>query len=211
MWYLCNLQLYLFFVLFTLILCWCSFLCYGLINKLKCNYKLFAQLNYQLERKSMKIQSPHLHSNLMEHHRIFLFNIKVVKVLTVRLHLWNLHLLSPHPNKKKKKKRPIVYFPCGVWSVCTTYQQATKIEHTARLFISKHPCKDVWVAFIMLIKPIKMSLVTLSHFSSLRLSSSMHKVLECNLITLLIFDFGRLLMSGRFKSDQGQVRLYDCT
>jgi len=151
MWYLCNLQIYLFFVLFTLILCWCSFLCYGLINKLKCNFKLFAQLNYQLERKSMKIQSPHLQSNLMEHHRIFLFNIKVVKLLTVRLHLWTCTSTPP------QKKRPIIWkvvcFPCGVWSVCTTCQQATKIEHTVRLFISKHPCKDVWVAFIMLIKP----------------------------------------------------------
>ena len=37
------------------------------------------------------------------------------------------------------------------------------------------------------IKPIEMSLVTLSHFSSLILSSSLHKELECNLITLLIF------------------------
>lgn len=123
--------------------------------------------------------------------------------------LMNLH--PPH----KKKERPIVwkvvYFPCGVWSVCTTCLQATKIELMARLFISKHPCKDVWVAFILLIKPIEMSLVTLSHFSSLILSSFMHKVLECNLITLLIFDFGRLLMSGQFKSDQEQVRLYNCT
>uniref|UniRef100_A0A7N2LBQ1 Uncharacterized protein n=1 Tax=Quercus lobata TaxID=97700 RepID=A0A7N2LBQ1_QUELO len=49
-----------------------------------------------------------------------------------------------------------------------------------------------------------MSLVTLSHFSSLILSSSLHKELECNLITLLIFDFGRLLTSGQLKSDQGQ-------
>ena len=71
--------------------------------------------------------------------------------------------------------------------------------------MSKHPCKDVWVVFIMLIKPIEMSLAKLGDFSFLILCSSMFTVLEDNLITLLIFDLCRLLMSGKLKSDQGLV------
>ena len=67
------------------------------------------------------------------------------------------------------------------------------------------------VAFILLMKPIEMSLATLVYFSSLILCSSMYKVLEDILITLLIFDLCRLLMSGKFKSDQRLVRIYNCT
>ena len=71
--------------------------------------------------------------------------------------------------------------------------------------MSKHPCKDVWVDFVMPIKPIEMSLTKLGYFSFLILCSSMFTVLEDNLITLLIFDLYRLLMSGKLKSDQGLV------
>ena len=106
--------------------------------------------------------------------------------------------------KKKRKRNKDLGCVYSKWCLgCLHHFPESNQDwiHGKPLLVSKYPCKDVWVDFVMPIKPIEMSLAKLGDFSFLILCSSMFTVLEDNLITLLIFDLCRLLMSGKLKSD----------